>query len=135
MISKTDQQAGVFTEANLNTDTTKVIMRKAPGNLSKNFDIQTLPDQVVTSLKSGVPGFKLINKSIVQLQSYDTAKIDYTRTNSSNQKTYRDEMFIVPTQHSTFYITYSADLPDLNSLQNDINAINTSAASYIKNHL
>jgi hypothetical protein len=134
-ISTTDKQAGVISEATLDNPSVKVIVRKADGELAKDFDIKALPDLVVTSLTHELDGFKLSDKSIVHMSSYDAVKIDYTLSDTDDPTTkHTDTMFIIPTQHSTYYATYSIVGNSLSKLQDEIQTINTSLASYIQKH-
>jgi hypothetical protein len=134
-ISTDEKQAGVISEATLDNPSVKVVVRKADGELAKDFDIKTLPDQVVTSLTKELDGFKLSDKSIVKISSYDAVKIDYTLSDTEDPTTkHTDTMFIIPTQHSTYYATYSIAGNSLSKLQDDIQTITRSLASYIQKH-
>lgn len=133
-VSLTDKKSGVISESFRNNPSTKVILREMPVKLTDKFDINKLPDQVVTSLQSEIDGFKLTSKGVVKIGSYEAAKIEYTAPNA-DQKDYKNTMYIVPTAKKAFYITYQTT-ENLSDIKADVDAINTSIAfDYIKSHL
>lgn len=132
-MSTTDERAGVISEAAQESTSTTVIVRKVAEELPKDFNINTLPSQIVASLTKGVGGFHLISDNVIQVQSYNTIQIDYTSTGNAN-KTLMNEMYIIPTQTNTFYITYTNSKGLISESQSDITNINTSIATYIKTH-
>ncbi|HSX27248.1 MAG TPA: hypothetical protein VLG25_00525 [Patescibacteria group bacterium] len=128
-----NKASGVIAEAvRSNPDATVIVREESGGDLAKDFDINKLPDEVVSRFKQEVENFSLISKSVVKVGSFQAAKVDYKEKESGNT-VLSNTMFIVPTGKKTYYIKYQTTA-ELSKIGDDITAINTRLAEYIKSH-
>lgn len=132
-IPQADKDDGVVSEAGRANPTANVVVRVVSGQLDKNFDIKTLPDQTVASLKAGLGGFSLVSKDIVKLGKHDAVSITYKI--NVGDTTLENTVIIVPTANKTFYVTFAAKPGDFAKITNDIKAIETATLPYIDSHL
>lgn len=127
LISLSSEQIGVISEAARTDPAVSLSVREVKGVLTKDFNIQDLPSEVVTSLEHGVDGFSLSHQGLIKIGTYQAVNIGYMAFDSNHVK-YANDMFIVPTPQKTFYITYHGSEEDLSKVGADISQINLSVS-------
>ncbi len=131
-ISLADKDAGIVSEAARSNPAGEVILRVVEGNLAKNFDINTLPSQIVAKLRNNLSGFVLVSNDTVSLGKDQAVRITYK--DSSGQQVYEHTQYSVPTANKTFYFTISAKKADFKKLSGDISKLSAALAAYIPAH-
>ncbi|HLG90985.1 MAG TPA: LpqN/LpqT family lipoprotein [Candidatus Saccharimonadales bacterium] len=129
-ISAVENQADVISKASRHNPDATTIIRAVATKLEANFDIKTLPDEVVKSLSKEIEDFSLVSKEIAKVDNYQSVEIRY------KQKGYEYLMVIIPQPQSsrTFYLTFSAKDDDFEKIGSHISEINQSVAKYISSN-
>lgn len=130
-LTEDDKSAGILSKLNKQDSSAVLVLRRLSGALAKNFNIKTLPDELETSFKKSITGFKPVSKSLTKVGKYDAAKIQYEQTKEEDSELYENVMMVVPTPKQTFYLTFRAKKTDFSKIVSDSDAIISSFGSYV----
>lgn len=111
------------------------LLRSTIGELDDSFNIDTLPDLVVSALEKEIYGFELVSKGKTKINSYDAVQIKYKQKYNDNPKVFVSEINIIPTEHQTFYLIFRGESATYGEIENDTKNISKALAEYFEDNL
>lgn len=97
-----------------------LVIRRITKKLAKDFDIKTLPEELVQAFSKKVVNFKLLGKGLIKIGDYKAAQIHYEQLDYRSNQTYENLVISLPMQWQTFHIAFRAGKSDFKTGEKDV---------------
>src|SRR3990167_11477428 len=112
--------AGVVYKARHIDFPSSVVIRRTAKKLAPDFDINTLPKELVQAFSKKVVNFKLLDKGLTKIGNHKAAQLRYEQLDYRNNQTYENLVISIPMQWQTFHVAYRAGKKDFKKGEKDI---------------
>lgn len=118
--SSREAEQGVIAKARHQGCGALVLIRRIDKPLAKNFDIKTLPSELLKKFTERLVGFEPLQTRITKLAGYSAVELSYRQFNSSRAKLYQNLMLIMPLPQQTYHLVFRAPASKFRLIKNDI---------------
>ncbi|HLB66554.1 MAG TPA: hypothetical protein VJJ78_03095 [Candidatus Saccharimonadales bacterium] len=118
--SVSEQTAGVIFMAKHIDFPSSLVIRRLTKKLAKDFDIKTLPEELVKAFEAKVVNFKPMDKGLTKIGNYKAAKVQYEQLDELGNRLYENLVISIPMQWQTFHVAYRAQKKDFKNGEKDV---------------